>query len=357
MAPMSLSEKLEKLTSVMNGGTIVLMLVLIILFIVMFLFSEKSKKYSYLSYGIVLSLVGFIFKDSLFPLIDMFIERMFYLFYFPTGAIYMITLVISHIVFVLTLGNKEINSIIKKINFIGFTLMQILCIHILSYLSTSNINLTNELNFVSNKTMIGLLELSMLVFTIWMVVLSLTVIIRKLTKTILSREYEMDVLPVEPVLTETINEVPYQEPAMVLETVPSPTYIEVEQPKMNDQLLERLLSPEVEEKVAKQETTTIKSNIELTLKEPQVSWSNAVVEALNIPSDPIYNDEEYFFPHLEETTIEVTQEPVMETPVVELETKNSNVTSLCKQLLRKEETSSYNLEDYLELKKYLVAQK
>lgn len=406
MAPMSLFEKIDKLITTMNTTTLLLMLVSIVLVSVMFIFSETNKKYSYISYILVLVFVGFAFKNSLFRLTDMFIERLFYLFYFPTGAIYMITLVVSHVVFLTSLGNKKIDKTIKNINFIGFGLMQVLCINILSYLSTSNLDLTNELNFVNDYTMIGILELSMMVFSAWMGIVVVKTVINKLTRTVLANEIieeeETPEVVKTPVfapafanMTKSISEkwnqlkeakpsLPeFKQPRManiveeakepvvydnVLET-PQPVYttnitVEEEKPKMTQELMDRLLRPEPmmmkEEplKVAETKQTTTVS----VQKEASISWSNAVIEALHIPSEPIYNDiEEPFMNRIVETVPEEVQsEPEEEkmAPSTNIEKKNtSNVVDLCQLLLRKQEDPGHSLEDYLELKKYLMASK
>ncbi len=393
MAPMTLFEKMDKLIATMNTTTLVMMLLLSVLISMMFIFDEKNKKYSYISYILVLVFVGFVFKDSLFRLIDMFIERLFYLFYFPTGAIYMITLVVSHVIFLHSLGNKQMDKSIKNINFIGFSFMQILCINVLNYISTSSLDLTNELNFVGDKTMIGILELSMLVFTLWMGSLIVISIIHKMTKVVLSRELaeapvqtmvEVETpttdIPSTPVLKplfnhfvetvgekwNTLKEVKPQsmiqpKPVMVEQQAVQPTS---EKPKMTEELMNRLLRPEpmmMEEKtlqVAETKTTTIS-----VPTEPVMSWSDAVIEALHIPSEPIYDDiEEPFMNRIVETVpeepviIEEKVEEVKEQPKV-VDEKNTKALDLCQLLLRKQEDPGHSLEDYLELRKYLVAQK
>ena len=185
MAELTFIEKLSKLISNFNGMTVMLMLLSIILMVIVYMLNNKGRKYSYLAYSLIIIICGFIFKNSLFNLIDMFIERMFYLFYFPTGAIYMITLVISHVIVIYSIGKKDVDKITKYINFTGFTLIQIICINILSYLSNNKVNLTNELKFINNRTMIGMLELSMLVFTLWMGILITRAIINALTYSVL----------------------------------------------------------------------------------------------------------------------------------------------------------------------------
>ena len=396
MAPMSFGQKISKFISVFDTTTILLALLAVVLISVMFLLSEgKTRKYSYMIYGIVLVVIGAVFHDSLFPLIDMFIERLFYLFYFPTGAIYMITLVTSHIIFMITLGNKKLEKTTKRINFLGFGLMQILCINILRYLSISDIDLTNELNFVQNQTMIGILELSMIVFVVWMGVLAFTTVVRCITThVLLAKEYEAlepevkeekevvlpDFKPVfahiankakdmkkqkevtpttmpEPVAAITVE--PQPEPVIVEKTpvipVIEPEVVEPE-PKMNQDLLDRLLAPQPE-------VTPTTVEVEQPVKpEPvyvQPKWNEAVVQAMNIPTEPIYNDvEETFHNRIEETVEETIDIPNMDVKSeVKKQAPKNPAMDLCQMLLRKETDDHHSLEDYLELKKYLVAQK
>jgi hypothetical protein len=261
---------------------------------------------------------------------------------------------------------------VKNINFIGFALMQVICINVLSYLSTSNLDLTNELNFVSDSTMIGILELSMIVFTLWMGILILIHIINKLTRTVLSgeiieeeQETVVEHTPVFAGITSTLsdkwNELKNQKPSlpemkkpmlateiMQPETIVEETVVE-EESKMTPELLNRLLQPEtnMSQMPEVKQTTTI--------KQPEISWSSAVIEALNIPTDPIINDtEEPFMNRLVETVPENKMVADEETHVSD-KRDTSSVVDLCQLLLRKQEDSGHSLEDYLELKKYLVA--
>ena len=400
MAPMSFGQKISKFFSVFDTTTIILAIAAVVLISIMFLLSEgKNRKYCYMIYGIILVVIGVIFKDALFPLIDMFIERLFYLFYFPTGAIYMITLVTSHIIFIITLGNKKMTKTTKRINFLGFGFMQLLCINILRYLSISEIDLTNELNFVQNTTMIGILELSMIIFVVWMGVLATTTVLRHITHTILAREYEeleaeekveeeipatpvlkpifahlaekmpkkKEVVPTEPAPVTAIEVEPQPEPIVVEETpvipVVEPQPVEVE-PKMNQDLLDRLLAPQPGFTPT---TVEVEPTVEIPVVQPEVitpkeqpKWNEAVIQAMNIPTEPIYNDiEETFNNRIEET---IGQEEI-DIPNMDLkqeqpkETVKNPAMELCQMLLRKETDDNHSLEDYLELKKYLVAQK
>ncbi len=393
MAPMSFGQKISKFISVFDTTTILLVLLSVVLISVMFLLSEgKTRKYSYMIYGIILVVIGAVFHDSLFPLIDMFIERLFYLFYFPTGAIYMITLVTSHIIFIITLGNKKLEKTTKRINFLGFGLMQILCINILRYLSISDIDLTNELNFVRNQTMIGILELSMIIFVVWMGVLAFTSVARYMTtRVLLAKEYEAlepevkeekevvlpDFKPVfshildkakdmkkqkevapmpEPVAAITVE--PQPEPVIVEETpvipVVEPEVVEPE-PKMNQALLDRLLAPQP----GLNTTVEVEQPVKPEPVYVQPKWNEAVVQAMNIPTEPIYNDvEETFHNRIEETVEETIDIPNMDVKSeVEKQAPKNPAMDLCQMLLRKETDDHHSLEDYLELKKYLVAQK
>ena len=393
MAPMSFGQKISKFISVFDTTTILLVLLSVVLISVMFLLSEgKTRKYSYMIYGIILVVIGAVFHDSLFPLIDMFIERLFYLFYFPTGAIYMITLVTSHIIFIITLGNKKLEKTTKRINFLGFGLMQVLCINILRYLSISDIDLTNELNFVRNQTMIGILELSMIIFVVWMGVLAFTSVARYMTtRVLLAKEYEAlepevkeekevvlpDFKPVfshildkakdmkkqkevapmpEPVAAITVE--PQPEPVIVEETpvipVVEPEVVEPE-PKMNQALLDRLLAPQP----GLNTTVEVEQPVKPEPVYVQPKWNEAVVQAMNIPTEPIYNDvEETFHNRIEETVEETIDIPNMDVKSeVEKQAPKNPAMDLCQMLLRKETDDHHSLEDYLELKKYLVAQK
>ena len=367
MAPMNLGEKISKLFSIFDGTTLVVMLISAILIALIFILNKnKRTKYSYIAYGIILLVIGFVFNKSLFPLIDMFIERLFYLFYFPTGAVYMITLIIAHVVFIITIGSKKIDKVVKYTNYIGFALMQVLNISILNYLNNNNIDLTNELNFVNNYTMIGILELSMIIFVVWMAIVIFMVVSKKFAYVLLKEEIptlQEETTPskplVKPILDAIVNSIPAKEEAIptVLATeevkpVVEPIVVqeEVYEPKMNQDLLNKLLQPETKPVV---ETVSPKEEV-------KPNWNEAVINALNIPNVPIYDDvvnNTNVVPTVVEETIDIPNMNLNNIPEKE-EKKIVNPTKeLFQMLLRKEDDENHSLEDYLELKKYLVAQK
>lgn len=384
MAPMNLGEKISKLFSIFDGTTLVVMLVSAILIALIFILNNNKKtKYSYIVYAIILLIIGITFNKSLFPLVDMFIERLFYLFYFPTGAIYMITLIISHIIFIITIGSKKMDNIVKYINYIGFGLTQVLCINILNYLNNNNIDLTNELNFVHNYTMIGILELSMLIFVIWMGIVIFMTVSKRFAYALLKEEIPVpqeEVVPskpiIKPIIDYVVNSIPTKQESIptvlatekikpvVTETITKPVIEplvakeEVYEPKMNQELLNKLLQPETTN-VVETHVTPVEEVKPVISTKP--NWNEAVINALNIPNVPIYNDVVEYTDNMVQTVVEETIDiPNMNLDKNEVkeEKKIVNPTKeLFQMLLRKEDDDNHSLEDYLELKKYLVAQK
>lgn len=363
MAPMNLGEKISKLFSIFDGTTLVVMLISAILIALIFILNKNKKaKYGYIAYGIILLVIGFVFNKSLFPLIDMFIERLFYLFYFPTGAVYMITLIITHIVFIITIGSKKIDNVVKYTNYIGFALMQILNINVLNYLNTNKVDLTNELNFINNYTIVGILELSMIVFVIWMAIVIFMIVSKKFAYILLKEEIptlQEEITPskplVKPILDAIVNAIPVKEevaPTVLATEEVKPAFEpiaikeEVYEPKMNQDLLNKLLQPETKQIV---ETKEVKPN-----------WNEAVINALNIPNVPIYDDvvnNTNVVPTVVEETIDIPNMNLNNNLVKEEKQIVNPTKELFQMLLRKEDDENHSLEDYLELKKYLVAQK
>lgn len=463
MAELSFMEKINKLISNFNTSTIIIMICLVLLMILVYFLRNKERKYSYLVYIAIVVLSGYCFKNALFKLIDMFIERLFYLFYFPTGAVYMITLVISHVCLLYSIGKKKIDKTTKYINYTGFTLMQILFVNILNYLSKNNVDLTNELNFVSDKNMISLLEISMIIFTLWMAILIIKSMANVFAYAVLSSEYDsikveeeskekvnvLDSLSTKlntvyasvkekqsqkKVISQVIERVdtkneetmerefassfipeqitsePLVESVIQIESEPVDT---VKAPKMDTkELMDFLLKPEtnfkplevtddkvkyniptepiyndsfndlitkVENSVKEEvqivkpiniseiEKPQIEKTIENILKpevktnklQSEIKWSKAVIDAMNIPSEPIYNDV------TDKLVIEsITKDQPLEETFLNIENmeikqekKTTNVKEMYQKLLHGEDDSNYTLEDYIELKKYLVASK
>lgn len=450
MAELSFMEKINKLVSNFNTSTIVIMVGLVLLMTLVYFLRKKERKYSYLVYIAIVVLSGYCFKNALAKLIDMFIERLFYLFYFPTGAVYMITLAISHICLLYSIGKKKIDKTTKNINYVGFTLLQIIFVNILNYLSKNNIDLTNELNFVNDKNMMGLLELSMIVFTLWMAILIIKTMANVFAYAVLSSEYDSikveekeearDKINILNSLSTKLNTV-YASvkekqaqrktmpqtialkdnnkdlvvPETVVPTFESQNTIKLEPVDMvsnlenttskmeSKELMDFLLKPETnfkpleikkEDKVVynipsepiyndsfndlinkvqtpvKEDTKTlstvenidkplVKSEVDSPKVKKEIKWSKAVIDAMNIPSEPIYNDVTDKLVIEDINKEQPLEEKFLNTKINQNKTikKSTNVKEMYQKLLHGEDDSNYTLEDYIELKKYLVTQK
>ena len=154
---------------------------------------------------------------------------------------------------------------------------------------------------------------------------------------------------IKPVVTETITK-SVIEPLVAKE--------EVYEPKMNQELLNKLLQPETTN-VVETHVTPVEEVKPVISTKP--NWNEAVINALNIPNVPIYNDVVEYTDNMVQTVVEETIDiPNMNLDKNEVkeEKKIVNPTKeLFQMLLRKEDDDNHSLEDYLELKKYLVAQK
>ncbi len=198
-----------------------------------FFVSKKSKRvkitYLIISLIIILLLLQNYF-NSLFNIFDIIAKNIVAIIYFPSVLEYVIMLLISLIIILFSIFNKDINKKVKIINLFTFSINIFLFFLILDEIAKKNIDLSNKISIYSNENLMVLFELSMIVFIIWTVGLILYKIITK----IISKNQKEEELPKiidnfygEPELPKTIEELRKEE------LVPEPKieYVVVEKEK------------------------------------------------------------------------------------------------------------------------------
>lgn len=205
-----------------------------LMFVDYFFISKKSKKVKIIYLGLSLIMIILLLQnyfDSLFNVFDIIAKNIVAIVYFPSVLEYILMLLISLIIILFSLFNKEINKKIKVINLSAFFVNNFLFFMILDEISKKNIDLSNKISIYSNENLMVLFELSMGIFIIWVVGLLLYKIINKIihkndpknnvVNTVTDNFYE------EPELPKTIEELRKEE------LIPEPKieYVVVEKDK------------------------------------------------------------------------------------------------------------------------------
>lgn len=236
MVEFSLWEKIKTTFNLIFSTPLFLILLFgfALMFVDYFFISKKSKKVKIIYLGLSLIMIILLLQnyfDSLFNVFDIIAKNIVAIVYFPSVLEYILMLLISLIIILFSLFNKEINKKIKVINLSTFFVNNFLFFMILDEISKKNIDLSNKISIYSNENLMVLFELSMGIFIIWVVGLLLYKIINKIihkndpknnvVNTVTDNFYE------EPELPKTIEELRKEE------LIPEPKieYVVVEKDK------------------------------------------------------------------------------------------------------------------------------
>ncbi len=193
MVEYTLLEKIKTLFDLITSSPLFLLLLLgIILMIIDVLFiSNKNKKtqiiYLIVSILLILLILNLYF-DSFINIIDTIAKNIVTIIYFPTILQYIIMLIISLIIMLISIFSKKISKFVKRLNIAVLILNTFLFFLILDQINNTTVDLSNKISIYSETSLLVLLELSILIFAIWIIVLMLYKIINKLSK----KKYEKD---------------------------------------------------------------------------------------------------------------------------------------------------------------------
>lgn len=157
-----------------------------ILMILLFFYSKINKKIiKYIFILIYVSLIGFaIYKYGSYFLtsIDSFLTLFMANIYFPIIPVYVVIMVISFIIMIITLSKKKGFKFVKIINTVFFTLIQMLFALFIYIVESNKIDVSANSNLYSNEQTMTLLELGMGLFVVWMIILVIIFYLKKADK-------------------------------------------------------------------------------------------------------------------------------------------------------------------------------
>ena len=156
------------------------------LMILLFYYSKLNKKIIKLIFIVLyVSLIlfavikyGSYFLSSLDSFVTLFMANI----YFPTIPVYVFIMLLSFIIMIVTLSNKRINKIVKIINTVFFSIIQMLFVLFIYIVETNNIDVSTNQNLYTNEQTLTLLELGMGLFIIWIIVLLIFYYLKKADK-------------------------------------------------------------------------------------------------------------------------------------------------------------------------------
>jgi len=176
MNDFSLIEKFDILMNLISSSSLflicsIIVIALLIFFIVCIILNKKINKTIFI---IISSLIGLIFAINygsiVLKILDSIIDSVFMALYFPSLPIYVLALIISNIIFIISIFSKNFKKSKKIINIINSILLDFLLILIIDIVSKNNINIYEQVTLYTNSSLLVLLELSMGIFVSWILI-------------------------------------------------------------------------------------------------------------------------------------------------------------------------------------------
>ena len=157
-----------------------------ILMIMLFFYSRLNKKIiKYVFIGLYIIIIGFaIIKYGSYFLtsLDSFVTLFMANIYFPIIPVYIVIMLISFIIMIITLSSKKKSRVVKIINTVFFTLIQMLFAVFIYIVESNDIDLSSNTGLYTNDQTMTLLELGMGLFFIWMIILLVIFYLKKADK-------------------------------------------------------------------------------------------------------------------------------------------------------------------------------
>ena len=188
MNQLTILEKIQVLFKLLFSSPIIIGIFVFSLFLMIVLFfnsrlNRKLVKYSFI--GIYVLVIGFaFFKYGSYFLtsIDSFLTLFMANIYFPTIPVYVAIMIISFIIMIVTLSSNKRSKVVKIINTVFFTVIQMLFAVFIYVIESNKIDVSSNSNLYTNELTLTLLELGMGLFVIWIIILLIILYFKRADK-------------------------------------------------------------------------------------------------------------------------------------------------------------------------------
>lgn len=195
MSKMTFIDKLNILLQVSNNSKMFIILfgLLIALAVLLIGTNKKNMKRNRSIYGMttifISALVIIAYHSSLGKMFDYMMNNFFIVVYFPNIAIYLAAIIATNIILWFSVFSYKTSSLIKNTNIVIYTLMNYLLALILYTINTNKLDVFSQSSIYGNKNATALIELSSILFIVWILFL----IVYKMILVYLKKEYKPEV--------------------------------------------------------------------------------------------------------------------------------------------------------------------
>lgn len=187
MIRISLVDKFKSLIDMISSSYVFIIVLGLFIGISIYLFKtvkndcNKTKKNYIFGYSAIVLTAIIVYNKSIFDLLDYLVNNIFVILCFPNLAVYIAMIVIINIIFIKSIFKKDIDIYIRSINISIYAFIHFMLVLILDTIVKNNVDVYSDISIYTNKNLLNLVELSIGTFVVWMAILAVIHIIKKLT--------------------------------------------------------------------------------------------------------------------------------------------------------------------------------
>ena len=179
MATLSLLEKLAIIFEVSKSSIVFLVAIMLLIFFGLVLITtnklnvKTSRRLFILIYIFIFSCIIVLYKDSFSSMVTYLMNNLFKVIYFPNLAIYLFAIFIMNIILWYSVFSFKSTNIIKNVNIIVYIIINYLLVVLLDIINKQKLDVFNQASIYGNKSAQAVIELSSLIFIVWIILLFL----------------------------------------------------------------------------------------------------------------------------------------------------------------------------------------
>lgn len=175
MSYISIIDRIKVVFDLIVSSQILVSTIILILIAIFFSINDKFNVKRMFKMILIINAIAFIaliivYNNEIIKTFDEIINKVFLNFYFPSVEIYLFILLFMIVTLIISIFKINMRKSQKVINTVSFFLMFYLFIALLYVISTKNIDIFNPQSIYTNSQAISLLELSTLIFIVWIII-------------------------------------------------------------------------------------------------------------------------------------------------------------------------------------------
>jgi len=139
--------------------------------------------------SVILVITLVVYHDSIAKMFDYMMNNFFIAIYFPNVAIYLAALIIANIILYISIFNYKVSKLIKNINITVYCVLNYILLLILNVVVSKKLDVFTQSSVYQNKQAQALIELSSVIFIVWILFL----IVYRIIMIYLKKEYKVPV--------------------------------------------------------------------------------------------------------------------------------------------------------------------